>query len=149
MGRAWSLLFEDAMRETDLLFSQGELKNFEGTSRTIEGINRTIHVTTGRLSGAAVAAISGQKELPILAASSELAKLIVLTAHRIGGHKMIKDTIARTRQIAYIHRPGKLVKNILDNCNICRLKRSKLPSNLWESYLVIGYVQHLHLKRYL
>merc|ERR1712041_5155 len=83
--RAWSLLFEDAMGETDLLFSQGELKNFEGTSRTIEGINRTIHVTTGRLSGAVVAAISGQKELPILAASSELAKLIVMTAHRIVG----------------------------------------------------------------
>ena len=128
--RAWSLLFEDAMGETDLLFSQGELKNFEGTSRTIEGINRTIHVTTGRLSGAAVAAISGQKELPILAASSELAKLIVLTAHRIGGHKMIKDTIARTRQIAYIHRPGKLVKNILDNCNICRLKKEQTSQQL-------------------
>merc|ERR1712112_413313 len=48
--RAWSLLFEDAMGETDLLFSQGELKNFEHTSRTIDGINRTIHVTTGRLS---------------------------------------------------------------------------------------------------
>merc|ERR1712240_369939 len=45
--RAWSLLFEDAMGETDLLFSQSELKNFEDTSRTIEGINRTIHVTTG------------------------------------------------------------------------------------------------------
>merc|ERR1712089_54307 len=130
MGRAWSLLFEDAMRETDLLFSQGELKNFEGTSRTIEGINRTIHVTTGRLSGAAVAAISGQKELPILAASSELAKLIVLAAHRIGGHKMIKDTIARTRQIAYIPRPGKLIKNILDNCNLCRLKKEQTSQQL-------------------
>merc|ERR1711873_69864 len=58
--RAWSLLFEDAMGETDLLFFQGELRNFEHTSRTIEGINRTIHVTTGRLSGAAVSAMSGQ-----------------------------------------------------------------------------------------
>ena len=85
------------MGETDLLFSQGKLKNFEGTSKTIDGINRTIHVTTGRLSSTAVAAVSGQTELPILAASSELAKLIVLTAHRIGGHKMAKDTIARTR----------------------------------------------------
>merc|ERR1712089_3068 len=128
--RAWSLLFEDAMGETDLLFSQGELKNFEGTSRTIEGINRTIHVITGRLSGAAVSAISGQKELPILAANSDLARLIVLTAHRIGGHKMTKDTIARTRQIAYIHRPGKLVKNILDNCNLCRLKKEQTSQQL-------------------
>jgi len=128
--RAWSLLFEDAMGETDLLFSQGELKNFEHTSRTIQGINRTIHVTTGRLSSAAVSAMTGQTELPILAASSELARLIVLTAHRIGGHKMTKDTIARTRQIAYIHRPGKLVKNILDNCNLCRLKKEQTSQQL-------------------
>merc|ERR1712240_90620 len=128
--RAWSLLFENAMGETDLLFSQGELKNFEHTSRTIEGINRTIHVTTGRFSGAAVSAMSGQTELPILSANSELARLIVLTAHRIGGHKMTKDTIARTRQIAYIHRPGKLVKNILDNCNLCGLKKEHTSQQL-------------------
>lgn len=128
--RAWSLLFEDAMGETDLLFSQGELKNFEHTSRNIEGINRTIHVTTGRFSSAAVSAMSGQTELPILAATSDLARLIVLTAHRIGGHKMTKDTIARTRQIAYIHRPGKLVKNILDNCNLCRLKKEQTSQQL-------------------
>merc|ERR1712240_475273 len=128
--KAWSLLFEDSMGETDLLFSQGELKNFEGTSKTIEGLNRTIHVTTGRLSGAAVAAISGQKELPILAASSELAKLIVLTAHRISGHKMVKDTIARTRQIAYIHRPGILVQCVLNNCNLCKLKKEQTSQQL-------------------
>merc|ERR1712041_37744 len=123
--RAWSLLFEDAMGETDLLFSQGELKNFEHTSRTIQGINRTIHVTTGRLSGTAVSAMSGQTELPILAASSELARLIVLTSHKIGGHKMTNDTLARTRQLAYIHRPGKLIKSILDNCNLCKLKKEQ------------------------
>merc|ERR1711895_292620 len=129
-------IFEFAMGETDLLFSQGELKNFEHTSRTIQDINRTIHLTTGRLSSAAVSAMTGQAELQILAANSDLARLIVLTAHRIGGHKMTKDTIARTRQIAYIHRPGKLVKSILDNCNLCRLKKEqtsqqvigKLPS---------------------
>ena len=65
------------MGETDLLFSQGELKNFEHTSRTIEGINRTIHVTTGRFSGAAVSVMSGQAELTILSATSDLARLIV------------------------------------------------------------------------
>merc|ERR1712240_313378 len=43
--KAWSLIFEDAKGETDLLFSQGKLKNFEGTSKTFEGVNRTIHIT--------------------------------------------------------------------------------------------------------
>merc|ERR1712101_98790 len=74
--------------------------------------------------------MTGQAELPILAASFELARLIVLTAHRIGGHKMTKDTIARTRQIAYIHRPGKLVKNVLDNCNIYKLKKEQISQQL-------------------
>merc|ERR1712240_816853 len=109
---------------------QGELKKFEHTSRTIEGINRTIHVTPGRLSGTAVSVMSGQTELPILSATSELARLIVLSAHRIGGHKMTKDTIARTRQIAYIHRPGKLVKSILDNCNLCKIKKEQTSQQL-------------------
>ena len=70
------------MPETDLLFSQGKLKNFEGSSRTIEGVNRSIHVTTGRLSSSALIAVSGQEELPIISSSSELARLIVLSAHK-------------------------------------------------------------------
>ena len=75
------------MPETDLLFSQGKLKNFEGSSRTIEGVNRSIHVTTGRLSSSALIAISGQEELPIISSSSELARLIVLSAHKQGSHE--------------------------------------------------------------
>ena len=47
---AWSLSFEDAMNETDNLFSQGNLKIFEGCTRTIEGVIRSIHLITGRFS---------------------------------------------------------------------------------------------------
>ena len=56
--------------------------------------------------------------------------MIVLTAHRIGGHKMAKDTIARTRQIAYIHRPGNLVQSVLNNCNLCKLKKEQVSQQL-------------------
>ena len=40
------------MPKTDLLFFQGKLKNFEGFSRAIEDVTRSIHVTKskGRLS---------------------------------------------------------------------------------------------------
>ena len=75
------------MPKTDLLFSQGKLKSFEGSSRTIEGVNRSIHVTKGRLSNSALIAVSGQEELPIISSDSELARLIVLSAHKQGGHK--------------------------------------------------------------
>ena len=59
--RAWSLLCEDAMGETDSLFSQGKLKHFQGSSRTIDCVNRTIYVTSGRMSHTALKAVSGQE----------------------------------------------------------------------------------------
>ena len=54
--RAWSLPFAVAMGETDILFSQGGLKHFQGYSRTIDGVNKTIHVTSGRMSNTALKA---------------------------------------------------------------------------------------------
>ena len=137
------------MSETDLLFSQGKLRNFEGSSRTIEGINRWIHVTTGRLSSSALISVSGQEELSIISSSSDLARLIVLSAHKQGGHKMASDTIARTRLIAYIHRPGKLVKSVLESCTLCKLKR-EVKSQQLIGKLPLDMVFQLHpLKKYL
>ena len=75
------------MPKIDLLFSQGKLKSFEGSSRTVEGVNRSIHVTKGRLSNSTLIAVSGQEELPIISSDSELACLIVLSAHKPRGHK--------------------------------------------------------------
>ena len=108
------------MPKIDLLFFQGKLRNFEGSSRTSEGVKRSIHVATGRLSNSALITVSGQEELPIISSSSELACLIILSVNKQGGHKMASDTKARTRLIAYIHRPGKLVKSVLYSCTLCK-----------------------------
>ena len=43
---------------------------------------------------------------------------------------MANDTIARTRLIAYIHRPGKLVKSVLNACNLCKLKKEQVSHQL-------------------
>ena len=75
------------MPKTDLLFFQGKLKSFGGFSRAIEGVNGSTHVTKRRLSNSTLIAVSGQKELPIISFDSELACLIVLSAHKQGGHK--------------------------------------------------------------
>ena len=75
------------MLKIDLSLSQGKLKSFEGSSRTVEGVTRSIHVTKGRLSNSALIAVSGQEELPIISSDSELARLIVLSAHKQGGNK--------------------------------------------------------------
>ena len=111
------------MPKTDLLFSQGKLKSFEGSSRTIEGVNRSIHVTKGRLSNSTLIAVSGQEELPIISSDSELARLIVLSVHKQGGHKIASDTIARIRLIAYINGTGKLVRSVLESCTLCKLEK--------------------------
>ena len=96
------------MPKTDLLFSQGKLKSFGGFSRAIEGVNRSTHVTKRRLSNSTLIAVSGQEELPIISSDSELARLIVLSAHKQGGHKIASDTIAKIRLIAYVNRTEKI-----------------------------------------
>merc|ERR1712030_195280 len=128
--RAWSLLFEDAMEEVDQLFSDGKLDNLQGSSRTIEGVNRSIHVTTGRMSKTALEAVSGHQELPIISSSSRLAELIVQSSHKSGGHKMFAATLARTRHVAYILSPGNLIKRVLQNCTLCKIKKGKAVEQL-------------------
>ena len=118
------------MGETDSLFSQGKLKHFQGSSRTIDGVNRTIHVISGRMSNSALKALSGQEELPIVSSTTKLAHMIVLSAHKSGGHKMASDTLARTRLIAYIYKPGNLIKRVLDSCCLCKIKMEKSSQQL-------------------
>ena len=103
------------MPKIDLLFSQGKLKSFEGYSRTIEGVNRSIQVTKGRLSNSALIAVSGQKELPIISFDSELARLIVLFALKQGGHKIASDTIVIIRLIIYFNKAKKLVRSAFES----------------------------------
>ena len=96
------------MPKIDLLFSQGKLKIFEGSSRAIEGVTRSIHVTKGRLSNSTLIAVSGQEELPIISSDSELARRVVSSAHEQGGQKIASDTIAKIRLIAYVNRTEKI-----------------------------------------
>ena len=142
--RAWSLIFEDAMGETDTLYSQGHLKHFECSTRTIGGVNRTIHVTTSRMSNAALKAVSGQEELPIISNPCMLAHMIILSVHKVGGHKMALDTLARCRLIAYTFKPGNLIKRILSSCFLCRIKREDFSKGDWK----IAFIQGLPTSTY-
>ena len=97
LQRAKSLLFEDVMDLTDDLFSGGQLEHLD--ARTVEGVNRTLHVTRGRFTKSALAAVSGQEELPTLA------ELTVCGAHcgdHSTNHREAQDCLSRTREIAFI-----------------------------------------------
>ena len=128
------------MSETDTLFSQGKLQHFQGTSRTIDGVNRTIHVTTGRMSNSALKAISGQEELPIISSNTKLAHMIVLSAHTIGGHKMASNTLARTRPIAYIHRSDS-INTFTPNHLLMRRKLSPITPTAGGTF-TLGFSLH-------
>ena len=54
------------MNERDLLLSSGILNHLQGPSRTIEEVDRIIHVTTGIFSSSALKAASAQEEIPII-----------------------------------------------------------------------------------
>ena len=56
----------------------------------------------GRFSNTALKAVSGQEKIPIIYNIFRWAEIIVLSAHKIGGHKAYNDTLDRSRQIAYI-----------------------------------------------
>ena len=60
------------------------------------------------MSNSALKTISGQEELPITSSNTKLAHIIVLSAHTIENHNVASDTLARTRLIAYIHKPDSL-----------------------------------------
>ena len=123
--RAWYLLFEDAISETDILFCQGSLKTIKGYTQTIEGVNRSIDVTTDRMSHIVLKADTGQRELPIISNSYWLANMIVPSAHKVGGHKMASDILTRTKLITYIHKPGNLIKHVSSSCCLCKIKLKK------------------------
>ena len=50
--------------------------------------------STGKFSNTALKAVSGQEKIPIISNTCRLAEMIVLSAHKIGGHKSYNDTLA-------------------------------------------------------
>ena len=74
----------------------------EGSTRTIEGVNRDIHVKTEGFLKIALKAISGQEKIPIIYNIFRWAEIIVLSAYKIEDNKTYNDTLDRSRQIACI-----------------------------------------------
>ena len=68
LSQAKQILYEESMKETDDLLSQGRLRGYD--VETKEGYTRTVHYTTG---------IS---ELPVLHNSTRLALLIMSEVHQ-------------------------------------------------------------------
>ena len=72
----------------------------------------------------------GIDKLPILARNTRLAKLIMWEAHTEDHRASSSDTLARSRQRAWIVRGRFLAKEICKSCPKCKLLRRKLSEQL-------------------
>merc|ERR1712121_582848 len=98
--QAKKLMFEESMKETDQLISQGHLRGYDVITK--DGINRTVHYTTGRFGKESLMKLYGIAELPILHNTSRLTLLIMREAHSgadsTSHRRSPADIIGRARQ---------------------------------------------------
>ena len=122
--QAKSLMFEESMKETDELITQGRLNGYD--IQTKEGINRSIHYTTGRFGKETLMKLYGIPELPVLHASTKLALLIMREAHSgadsLNHRRSPSDIIGRARQYALIYKPYSLALQVSKSCPRCILE---------------------------
>ena len=104
LKQAKNLMFEESMKETDELISQGRLNGYD--IQTKEGYNRSVHYTTGRFGKETLMKLYGIPELPVLHNSMRLTLLIMREAHTGADSKSHQkspsDIIGRAHQYALI-----------------------------------------------
>ena len=78
-------------------------------------------VTRGRLGGG-IQKVLGVSELPVLHKDSRLAYLVMVKAHR-QCHKWAKETLHRSRSIAWIYMGLSLATKVVASCKFCCVKK--------------------------
>ena len=122
-----SLMFEEAMADTETLIAADKLKQY--SIETKESINRLIHVSTGRFNHDGVSALYSVGELPVIHNTSRLAKMILREAHmgqdNLSHRKSPSDIIGRSREHAVIYKPYHLAVSVVKSCPRCMLEEAK------------------------
>ena len=94
------------MKKTDQLVSQSCLTGYD--VKTKDGINRSVHYTTGRFGKESLMKLYGITELPVLYNASRLALLIMREAHSgadsTSHRKSPSDITGRARQFALVNK---------------------------------------------
>ena len=79
-----------------------------------------VYFTRGRV-GTALASLLGCNQLPILMPSTRLAEIIMWHCHSEDHRRNPRDTLARSREYAWIVRGSRLAQTICAKCSRCRL----------------------------
>ena len=123
--RATNLFFFMAMEETYVAVQENKLLDLAPFRVTDPEnvIHQGLWVTRGRIRKG-IKAILGQTELPILMPTSRVAHLVMMEAHN-QHHRGPKDTLWRSRSVAWIHRGKQLARKIERTCRKCIKDRKK------------------------
>ena len=113
LSQAKQILYEESMKETDNLLSQGRLWGYD--VETKEGYTHTVHYTTGRFGKTNLQTLYGISELPVLHNSTRLALLIMREVHQgqdgVNHCKSLSDMTERSQQYALIIQDGEMYYN--------------------------------------
>ena len=125
--QAKKLMFEESIKETDHLISQGCLRGYDVITK--DGINRSIHYTTGRFGRETLIKLYDIAELSVLPNTSRLALLIMREAHSradsTSHRRSPVDIIGRACQFAVIYKPYRLALQVSKSCPCCILEEVK------------------------
>ena len=120
---ARKILFFVSMEPTKAAIDKGDLMSLRPTSHF------GIFFTQGRV-GKSLEKLLGCERLPILMPSSRLAQLVMWQAHCEDHRRNPLDSLARSREVAWIVRGAKLARTVCAKCARCRLKKKMTEKQL-------------------
>ena len=109
-------------RRLQILFSQKESKEALQQGRLVPMGGRLVSgtvVVTGRVDEVDLANMLGKPYLPVIWASTKLARLIVRYFHQEDHRMTPSDVVARTRRVVWIPRCLALAKSEIKSCFFC------------------------------
>jgi len=120
---AKTLQFAVSMEPSITAYNKGELSSLRPV------LDNGIVYTVGRC-GRSLLKLMGIQRMPVLARSTRLAMLIMISSHEEDHRSTPSDVLARSRQRAWIIRGRFLAKQVCKACPVCRLKKATLAKQL-------------------
>ena len=115
---AYKILFAASMGPTRSNYQKGKLASLK-----IFSLGSILYME-GRV-GRALEHLLGSSRLPVLMPETTLAKLIMWQAHNEDHRRSSADTLARSRERAWIVRGGGIARKVSSACPKCRLESEK------------------------
>ena len=84
-------------------------------------MEKGVIMMTGRFQQADLAKLLGKSSIPVLMPETRLAMVIMTTCHSEDHRRSASDTLARSRNYAWIPNGTRLAKKVVRSCVKCRL----------------------------